>query len=231
VDSMHPQRHLGMDRLGTQFSDDLGLLLAEGEAGCHVAQMSAERTATQQLDQEANAHGRMDVPHTFFGRSEHPQRPGETQAAQTNGLWQPSQFLKESGLELEILAQNGTGSSSKTEPPGVQKRVISSSKTEPRLFVGSAGKQPLACSPALALVRQDRYRVRLPRRVKQRQALRRRNLPRDNSADGVPMALCCLPSLLASGGSSLAHRTPEPMPGKISGVWGQSPQHRLLAAA
>src|SRR2546423_968121 len=76
---------------------------------------------------------------------------------------------------MVIGAQNGPTSALKRDPPG---------------FMGTLGQSRLLlAADLLALVGWDRFGVRSLRRAKRRWALRGRNPPRDNSADGVPMAL------------------------------------------
>jgi len=73
-------------------------------------------------------------------------RPGQPGPLPTYGK-QRLDLAKRAGQKrgLVILVQNGTTSLSKTEPPGVQKLFLSSSKTEPLLFVGPADEQGLCC--------------------------------------------------------------------------------------
>jgi hypothetical protein len=118
---------------------------------------------------------------------------------------------------LVIGMQNGPTSASKTDPPG---------------FMGTLGQSQMSLAGVLlALVGQGRFRVRFPRRVKRRQALRGRNLPRDSSADGVPMALVSPQRLCPSGGSFLLMAHQSSCLGKSRGSGGRAPRTLTLPGA
>ena len=139
-------------------------------------------------------------------------------------------FLQESEAipcrrALSVRWRAGWLSAPKRDPPRHGKRAHQGSIVH---CAGPVHWPPLLCSCSCCFVL-----LRFAGQVKRSRALRGRNPTRDSLADGAPM-VHLLPAPVhprGRGPAFLPHWTPEFMPLKIPGVWGQSPQGSVSALA